>query len=50
MLEKNYYQLKLKIRRKKFMSDEYTNNKIETKSADSSSGGYVPPADYIPAK
>ena len=32
------------------MSDEYTDNKIEVKSADSSSGGYVPPADHIPAQ
>ena len=32
------------------MSDEYTDNKIETKSADSSSGSYVPPAEHIPAK
>ena len=31
------------------MSDEYIDNKIEAKSADSSSGGYVPPADNIPA-
>jgi len=32
------------------MSDEYKDNKIETKSADSSSGGYAPPAEHIPAK
>ena len=32
------------------MSDEYTDNKIEAKSADSSSGGSAPPADHIPAK
>ena len=32
------------------MSDEYTDNKIETKAADSSSGNYTPPADYIPAQ
>ena len=32
------------------MKDEYTNNKIETKAADSSSGGYAPPAEAIPAK
>ena len=32
------------------MSDEYTDNKIETKAADSSSGSYVPPAEAIPAK
>ena len=32
------------------MSDEYTDNKIEAKSADSSSGGYAPPTDQIPAK
>ena len=32
------------------MSDEYTDNKIETKAADSSSGSYVPPAETIPAK
>ena len=31
------------------MSDEYTDNKIETKAADSSSGSYVPPAESIPA-
>ena len=31
------------------MSDEYNNNKIETKSADSSSGSYAPPAEKIPA-
>ena len=31
------------------MSDEYE-HKIEAKSADSSSGGYAPPADHIPAK
>ena len=32
------------------MSDEYKDNKIETKSADSSSGGYAPPVEHIPAK
>ena len=32
------------------MSDEYIDNKIEAKSADSSSGSYVPPADHIPVK
>ena len=32
------------------MSDEYKDNKLETKSADSSSGGYAPPVDNIPAK
>ena len=32
------------------MSEEYINNKIEAKSSDSSSGGYSPPTDYIPAK
>ena len=32
------------------MSDEYTDNKIKAKSADSSSGGYAPPASQIPAK
>ena len=26
------------------MSEEYTDNKIETKAADSSSGSYAPPA------
>ena len=32
------------------MNDEYTNNKIETKASDSSSGSYVPTAEKIPAK
>ena len=32
------------------MSDEHKDNKIEAKSADSSSGGYAPPVEYIPAK
>ena len=32
------------------MNDEYTNSKIEAKSADSSSGGYAPTTDHIPAK
>ena len=32
------------------MSDEYKDNKIETKSADSSSGGYAPPVEHIPCK
>ena len=32
------------------MSEEYKDNKIEAKSADSSSGGYAPPAEHIPAK
>jgi len=32
------------------MSDEYKDNKIEAKSADSSSGGYAPPVEHIPAK
>jgi len=32
------------------MSDEYKDNKIETKSTDSSSGGYAPPVEHIPAK
>ena len=32
------------------MSDEFTDNKIETKSADSSSGSYSPPAETIPAQ
>ena len=32
------------------MTDEYTDNKIENKAADSSSGSYVPPAETIPAK
>ena len=27
------------------MSDEYINNKIETKAADSSSGSYAPPVE-----
>ena len=31
------------------MDEEYNNNKIETKSADSSSGSYVPPANSVPA-
>mgnify|MGYP001476653184 CR=1 FL=1 len=31
------------------MDDEYNNNKIETKAADSPSGGYAPPVDQIPA-
>ena len=34
----------------KKMADEYTDNKIETKAADSSSGSYAPPAETIPAK
>ena len=32
------------------MTDEYRDNKIETKAADSSSGSYAPPAETIPAK
>ena len=32
------------------MSDEYKDNKIEAKSADSSSDGYAPPVESIPAK
>jgi len=32
------------------MKDEYIDNKIETKAADSSSGSYAPPAEAIPAK
>ena len=32
------------------MSDEYTDNKIETKAADSSSGSYTPTAETIQAK
>ena len=32
------------------MTDEYTDNKIETKAADSSSGSYSPPAEKIPAQ
>ena len=32
------------------MKDEYTDNKIETKAADSSSGSYAPPAETVPAK
>ena len=32
------------------MSDEYTNDKIETKASDSSSGSYAPPAETIPAR
>ena len=32
------------------MSDEYTDNKIETKASDSSSGSYAPPVEKIPAK
>ena len=32
------------------MSEEYTNNKIETKAADSSSGSYAPPIEKVPAK
>ena len=32
------------------MSEEYTDNKIETKAADSSSGSYAPPVEKIPAK
>ena len=32
------------------MTDEYTDNKIETKSADSSSGSYSPPVEKIPAQ
>ena len=32
------------------MSEEYTNNKIETKAADSSSGSYAPPVEKVPAK
>ena len=32
------------------MSDEYTNDKIETKASDSSSGSYAPPVEKIPAK
>ena len=32
------------------MTDEYTDNKIETKAADSSSGSYAPPAATIPAQ
>jgi len=32
------------------MLDEYKDNKIEAKSADSSSGGYAPPVEHIPAK
>ena len=31
------------------MDEEYNNSKIETKAADSSSGGYVPSAESIPA-
>ena len=30
------------------MDEEYNNNKIETKAADSSSGSHVPTADNIP--
>ena len=30
------------------MSDDFKENKIETKSADSSSGSYAPPAEKIP--
>ena len=32
------------------MKDEYTDNKIETKAADSSSGSYAPSAEKIPAQ
>ena len=32
------------------MSEEYTNNKIETKATDSSSGSYAPPIEKVPAK
>ena len=32
------------------MSDEYTNDKLEAKASDSSSGSYSPPAETIPAK
>ena len=32
------------------MTDEYTDNKIETKAADSSSGSYSPPVEKIPAQ
>ena len=32
------------------MTDEYTDNKIETKAADSSSGSFAPPAEKIPAQ
>ena len=32
------------------MPDEYTDNKIEAKSADSSSGSYSPPTETIPVK
>ena len=32
------------------MRDEYTDHKIETKAADSSSGSYAPPAETIPAQ
>ena len=32
------------------MKDEYTDNKIETKAADSSSGSTAPTAEKIPAK
>ena len=32
------------------MSEEYTDNKIETKAADSSSGSYAPPVEKIPVK
>ena len=32
------------------MSEKYTDNKIETKAADSSSGSYAPPVEKVPAK
>ena len=32
------------------MSDDYTDNKLETKSDYSSSGSYVHPEEHIPAK
>ena len=32
------------------MSEEYTDNKIETKAADTSSGSHAPPVEKIPVK
>ena len=53
MLAKNKLEKNLLIaekKRRKKMNDEYIDNKIETKAADSSSGSYAPPAEKIPAK
>ena len=51
MMKKNYLLQKTKIKyQKKNMSDEFKDNKIEAKSADSSSGGYATPVEHIPAK